>query len=98
MIDNPDLYDIKPYSFKQARKLGVKIKPSTKKFKKIDVFDYNNQYILSIGDTRFKDYPTYISEKGLDYADERRRLYKIRHNKDLDKLGTAGYYSNNLLW
>ena len=30
------LYQIYPYSYKQAKKLGIKIKPSTKKFKKID--------------------------------------------------------------
>jgi len=92
------LYEIKPYSFKQAEKLGVKIKPSTNPKKKIDVFDFNNQFILSIGAKGYKDYPTYIIENGIDYANERRRLYKIRHNKDLYKLGTAGYYSNNLLW
>lgn len=91
-------YKIKPYSFKQAEKLGVKIKPSTNPKKKIDVFDYNNQYILSIGAKGYSDYPTYTEEKGKEYADERRRLYKIRHNKDRSKLGSAGYYSDNILW
>jgi hypothetical protein len=94
----PKLYEIKPYSFKQAEKLGVKIQSSNNKYKKIDIYDYNNQYILSIGDTRYKDYPTYIDEKGLDYANERRRLYRIRHKNDLDKLGSAGYYANMILW
>jgi hypothetical protein len=91
-------YEIQPYSFKQAKKLGVKIKPSTNPKKKIDVFDYNNQFILSIGAKGYSDYPTYIEEKGKEYADERRRLYKIRHNKDRSKLGSAGYYSDNILW
>ena len=36
------MYKILPYSYKQARRLGVKIKPSTVKGKKIDV--YKNQY------------------------------------------------------
>jgi len=92
------LYEIKPYSYKQAEKLGVKIRPSNNPKKKIDIFDFNNQFILSIGAKGFKDYSTYIDEKGLDYANERRRLYRIRHNKDLDKLGTAGYYANMILW
>jgi hypothetical protein len=92
------LYKITPYSYEQAKKLGVKIKSSTNPKKKIDIFDFNNQFILSIGAKDYKDYPTYIDEKGLDYANERKRLYRIRHNKDLDKLGTAGYYANMILW
>lgn len=91
-------YKITPYSYQQARKLGVKIAPSKNPKKKIDVFDWNNQYILSIGAKGYKDYPTYLEEKGKDYADNRRRLYKIRHNKDRQVLGSAGYYSDRILW
>jgi hypothetical protein len=91
-------YKIDPYAYKQAKKLGVKIEPSKKKFKKIDIYDYNNQYIMSIGDTRYNDYRSYIKEKGQDYADIRRRLYKIRHEKNRHKLGTASYYADQLLW
>ena len=91
-------YKIKPYSFHQAQKLGVKIAPSHNPKKKIDVFDYNNQYILSIGAIGYKDYPTYLEEFGKKYADKRRELYKIRHNKDRQKIGSAGYYSDNILW
>jgi hypothetical protein len=92
------LYEISPYAYKQAKKLGVKIEPSTKKFKKIDIYDYNNQYIMSVGDIRYNDYRSFIKEKGKEYADEKRRLYKIRHNKDRNKLGSAGYYADQLLW
>lgn len=91
-------YKIKPYSYAQAKKLGVKIKPSDKPDKKIDVMDWNNNYILSIGAKSYKDYPTYLEEKGKEYAEERRRLYKIRHEKNRHKLGTASYYSSNILW
>ena len=97
-FEGKGLYDIKPYSYKQAEKLGVKIAPSTQKGKKIDVFDYNNQYILSIGGKGYKDYPTYLLEKGKEYADNRRRLYKIRHEKDRKVLGSAGYYADKILW
>ena len=31
-------------------------------------------------------------------ADERKRLYKIRHKKDITKKGTPGYYAYKLLW
>jgi len=97
-FEGKGLYDIKPYSYKQAEKLGVKIAPSTNPKKKIDVFDYNKQFILSIGAKGYSDYPTYTAEKGKEYADERRRLYKIRHNKDRNKEGSAGYYADQILW
>lgn len=91
-------YEIDPYAYKQAEKLGVKIKPSENPRKKIDVFDYNGQYILSIGDPNYKDYRSYIKERGLEYADKRRRLYKIRHERNRHKDGTAAYYADQLLW
>ena len=67
-------YDITDYSFKQAAKLGVDIKPSTKKNKKIDVIR-ENKVIASIGDKRYSDFPTYMKERGLVFAKERRKLY-----------------------
>jgi hypothetical protein len=56
------MYDIKKYSFDQAKKLNVIIKPSTRKNKKIDVYDKTNNLIASIGDKKYKDYPTYLKE------------------------------------
>lgn len=88
------MYKITDYTKKQAKQLGVDIKPSKIKNKKIDVFKDGNK-IISIGDINYKDYPTYIKEKGINYANERRRLYKIRHKNDN---GTAGFYANKLLW
>jgi hypothetical protein len=75
------MYKIKDYSYKKAKELGVEIKPSTNKNKKIDVIK-KGKVIASIGDINYKDYPTYIQEKGLSYAKERRRLYNIRHKND----------------
>lgn len=91
------MYEIKPYSFTQAKKQNVIIKPSTRKNKKIDVYDKSNKFITSIGNTGYKDYPTYLQvDKGL--AEERKRLYKIRHNKDRQVVGTAGFYADKILW
>jgi hypothetical protein len=92
------MYEISQSSKDRARDLGVKIQPSTKKGKKIDVFDWNGNYIISIGDNRYKDYHLYLKEKGQIYADHRRRLYYLRHKKDLKKIGSAGYYAWHLLW
>jgi hypothetical protein len=89
------MYQITDYSFQQAKKLNVIIKPSTRKGKKIDVYDNNNKFIVSIGDINYMDYPSYIKEKGLKYADERRRLYHVRHKKDSN---LAGKFAKNILW
>ena len=71
-------YSITNYTKQQAKKLGVVVKPSSVKGKKIDVFK-NGEKIASVGAIGYADYPTYMKTKGKAYADERRRLYKIRH-------------------
>ncbi len=91
------MYEIKEYSKIKAKQLGVQIKPSTRKDKKIDVFK-NNEKVASIGARGYKDFPTYKKEKGLAFAEERRRLYKERHEKDRHKKGTAGFYADKILW
>ena len=53
------MYIIKKYSYDQAKKLKVVIRPSNFKNKKIDVFK-GDVFICSIGDSRYKDYPTYL--------------------------------------
>ena len=91
------MYKITDYSKQKAKKLNVDIKPSNKKNKKIDVIK-NNKIVASIGDVRYSDYPTYIKSSGLIYADNRRKLYKIRHKKDLNVKNSAGYYADKILW
>jgi hypothetical protein len=88
------MYKIKDYSYKKAKELGVEIKPSKVKNKKIDVFK-DGKFLVSIGDINYKDYPSYIQEKGLSYANERRRLYNIRHKNDK---GITGKYAKAILW
>jgi hypothetical protein len=90
-------YNIKKYTYKQAKKLGVKVKPSTRKGKKIDVYK-GDKKVASVGAIGYDDYPTHIQKKGKKYADERRKLYKNRHQKDRIKKGSAGYYADKLLW
>ncbi len=88
------MYKITDYSFKQAKKLNVDIKPSTNKNKKIDVFK-NNKKIASIGAKGYLDFPSHIEESGLKYAQERRKLYKQRHKNDKS---LNGFYANKILW
>ena len=91
------MYKITHYSKQQAKKLGVKIKPSTQKGKKIDVFK-NDKKVASIGALGFGDYPNYIKEFGRAYANDRRRLYKARHEKYRKIPDTPSFYSDKILW
>ena len=95
-------YKILPYTFAQAKKIGVTIKSSRNILKKIDVFK-DGKKVASIGARGMNDYPTYLEkekkgyfEKG--YANSRRKLYKQRHNKDRHKVGSNGWYADKLLW
>tara|TARA_R110000868_G_C10786077_1_gene755898 strand:+ start:451 stop:729 length:279 start_codon:yes stop_codon:yes gene_type:complete len=90
-------YKITSYTKDKANKLGVIVKPSKVKDKKIDVFK-SGKKIATIGAKGYNDYPTYLKTKGKEYADERRRLYKIRHNKDRLVKDSNGYYADRLLW
>ena len=96
------MYKITEYTKKQAKRLGVVVKPSSVLGKKIDVFK-NGEKIASVGGAGYKDYPTYMAleQKGKvpkGTANERRKMYKIRHKKDRLKKGTNGYYADQLLW
>jgi len=90
-------YHITNYSKSQAKKLGVTIKPSHNKTKKIDVIK-NGKIIASIGAKGYGDFPTFMKTHGKTYARERRRLYKIRHRKDLTRKNSNGYYADKILW
>jgi hypothetical protein len=79
------MYEIQNYSFKKAEELGLQIRSSTRKGKKIDVYK-GDDYLTSIGSSNYKDYPTYLLENGEEYAEKRKRLYHIRHQKDLNAL------------
>ena len=91
------MYKITKYTKNKALKLKVEVKPSKNKSKKIDVFK-NGVKIASIGAKGYKDYPTYIKEKGLKYANKRRKLYKLRHNKTRLKKWSNSWLADQLLW
>ncbi len=96
------MYRISRYSYARAKALGVQIKPSTRKGKKIDVFK-GGKKVASIGAYGMKDFPSYKAleadgrvPKGT--ANKRRAAYKARHQKDRTKMGSAGYYADQILW
>jgi hypothetical protein len=91
------MYKIRNYTRRQAKKIGVKIKLSTNKTKKLDVYK-DARKIASIGANGMNDYPTYIQTKGLKFAKTRRRLYRIRHNNDRHIKWSNGWLADKLLW
>ena len=75
---------------KRAKQLGVTVKPSARKHKKLDVFK-EGKYVASIGDIRYSDF--------LQHGDEsRRKQYKKRHESNRHKDGSAGFYADRILW
>lgn len=99
-------YKITSYTLKQAKKLGVSVKPSSVSGKKLDVFKNVNGEIVkvaTIGALGYNDYPTFMAleSKGkfpTGYAKRRRDAYKTRHQKDRTIRGTNGWYADKLLW
>ena len=95
------MYKILPSQRKKAKALGVTIKSSTVKGKKIDVFR-DGKKLQSIGAKGYKDYQIYKKERGVTYANKRRELYHERHKKEpkYDSKGklTAGYFAKEILW
>ena len=99
-------YNITAYSKRRATKLGVIIKPSTRKGKKIDVFkkiknkqgEMKLKKVASIGAIGMGDYPTFLKTKGKEFANKRRKAYRSRMAKNIKVVGSAGYYAGKLLW
>jgi len=92
-----EIYNITEYTYTQAKKLNVEVKPSTNKKKKIDVFK-DGKKIASIGARGYSDYPTYIKTKGKSFADKRRKAYRARHEHTRHKKFSNSWLASNLLW
>ena len=93
------MYEIQAYTYNQADSLGLIIKPSTRVNKKLDIFDKrDNQYITSVGDSRYGDYPTYKKHYGEEYANKRKRAFHNRFKTKEIKPYSNIYYSSKLLW
>lgn len=91
------VYFITKYTMNQAKKYGVRVKNSRQKGKKIDVIK-NDEVIASVGAIGYSDYPTYVNSHGLDYANKRRKLYRIRHHNDRNLYNSNGFWADRLLW
>ena len=75
---------------RRAARLGVSVRPSAVKNKKLDVYKEGKK-VASIGDIRYSDY--------LQHGDLKRRAnYKARHESNRHRVGTAGYFADRILW
>jgi len=95
-------YKIQPYTLARASKLGVQVRPSTMRGKKIDVY-VRGKKVASVGAHGYGDYPTFLGmektgQVSRGYADSRRRAYKSRHEKNRKRKGTPGWFADQLLW
>ena len=90
-------YIITDYTLKRAKQMKVTVQLSQQKNKKIDVFK-NGVKIATIGDSRYNDFPTYVIENGIEFANKRKRLYYMRHKKNIEKINSNGFYAAKLLW
>jgi len=96
------MYRILNEQRKAARRLGVTIRPSTRKNKKLDVYE-NGFKVASIGDIRYNDYWTYVrlEKQGKvppGTANERRNAFRSRHGRNCNVIGSDGYYACEILW
>lgn len=90
-------YRITPRQRQNAKNLSVTIKPSLNPKKKIDVFSKGKK-IAEIGASGYMDYDLYLKTQSKAFADNRRRLYKIRHQANRNVKGSNGYYADKILW
>jgi hypothetical protein len=96
-------FKISEYHLEKAGQLGVTINYSKNKLKKLDVFK-NGKKIASIGATGYWDYISYLKAETQGYfpkghAERRRKLYKIRHEKEKNQsVNTAGFLAYKILW
>ena len=100
-------YKIKKLQLQKAKELGVIIKPSTNKNKKIDVY-IGDKVVARIGANismikgkPMNDYATYLTTDP-SIAESRRINYIKRHSKepkiDNDGKFTKSFYSDEILW
>jgi len=82
---------------RNAKRLGVKILPSNNKNKKLSVYK-DGVKVADIGAIEYWDYDHYINAYGRSYANQRQRLYKLRHEKYRHIKGSPAYYADQILW
>lgn len=95
-------YPITPDIKNRAKALGITLKASKNKDKKLDAYK-DNVFQASFGGKGYKDFHRYMKEDGQQVANQKRKQYKARHEKDRkvkyrDGKLTAGFLADRILW
>ena len=90
-------YKILPQQRAAAKKLGVTIRPSTVKGKKIAVYK-DRVKVADIGARGYGDYWNYFKNNTPFYAAKKRDAYRSRHDGEQNDIGSPGYYAWYILW
>lgn len=89
---------------KNAQKIGLTVKRSSNKSKKLDCFDKNGKKIRSKGAKGMNDFVIYKHSDEMDFALKRQKLFYKRHEKNIqnkfakDGRLSAAYLSAKILW
>ena len=89
------MYQISNGTRQAATRHGLRVEPSRIKTKKISVFR-GDEYLGSVGATGYDDYHTFKRKYGLEVANEHKRRYLQRHEKD--RYSGKGKLAAILLW
>jgi len=89
------MYQISNGTKEAARKHGLRVEPSRLKTKKISVFK-GDEYLGSVGAIGYDDFYSYKQKYGLEVANEHKRRYLQRHEKD--RYSGRGKLAAILLW
>jgi hypothetical protein len=92
-------YRITNYTKQQAAKHGLTVKPSQVKGKKISVYK-GDDYLGSVGSIGYDDFGVFKSKYGQVHANERRRLYHMRHRQEAgyNQKYSRSWLASHLLW
>ena len=75
-----------------ARRLGVEVRPSSARGKKLDVIDPSTgKRLARIGDREYTDFLQTGNRS-------QQRRYKARHEKHRHRRGTASFFADKILW
>jgi hypothetical protein len=100
------MYQITDLQYSNARRLGVTIKPSSSKRKKIDVYKGDTK-VGSIGGVKldgsyYGDFSMYLRTTTNEIANARRAAYLARHASEPKKTANGSYtnsfYADRILW
>lgn len=95
------MYHITTEIRRRAKALGIEVKPSKNPNKKLDAYK-GGVFQASFGQAGAKDFHLWKKAKGQAYAEERRRLYHLRHKNEGAKVRdgklTASYLAKMILW